>query len=495
MFKRPKLHNERLRLIYIILDLLVLFTGIFLFISLISDLLKPVHWGTFGLAFAFSWTLKILSYRPKRLFWVSNGIIFTIYATLELVLFLQPATLHTILYWSIAPPLIGSLILKRTNTYFWAALGLITSLINIYYALHTGPEVLQIGLNENLIESLIFYVVLCLCLFFFLQLQLNARTNLKTKNRELVELHNEIQSQNEELQQQHEQISTQRDFITQKNESLGNFLEIIVALGSSQNINFGNLEQAEIEICEAAASSLGVSRVSIWSYQADQQSLVCKLLHADGRFQKINTEAIEYKDNPTYFDTIRNTGLVMADLARSSDDMSVLNQKYHIPNQIYSLLDSAYLVDGDFGGVICCEQTHAPRSWTLEDTLVIKVLGNLLTLAHKTRQHTDKNRQLEEKSQEIAELNEHLEEKIAERTSELEKKNLQLTEYAFVNSHLLRGPIARIAGLYYLLESQHPSLKGDMIFGYLKDSINELDKVSKSINKAIEDNSDTPKTP
>jgi len=55
-------------------------------------------------------------------------------------------------------------------------------------------------------------------------------------------------------------------------------------------------------------------------------------------------------------------------------------------------------------------------------------------------------------AEEIKGINENLETVIKDRTYELEIKNKALEEYAFINAHKLRAPLARILGLVHLMK-------------------------------------------
>ncbi|WP_162555972.1 YfiR family protein [Reichenbachiella versicolor] len=84
-------------------------------------------------------------------------------------------------------------------------------------------------------------------------------------------------------------------------------------------------------------------------------------------------------------------------------------------------------------------------------------------------------------NEDLRRLNEMLEIKVAERTRGLKDKNEQLTEYAFVNSHLLRAPLSRILGLCQLLEASSSAEEHDMISA-MKNSADELDSIVRRIN-------------
>ncbi len=95
--------------------------------------------------------------------------------------------------------------------------------------------------------------------------------------------------------------------------------------------------------------------------------------------------------------------------------------------------------------------------------------------------------QIKEAYAEIQAINESLEEKVRERTITLEKQNEQLSEYAFINAHLLRKPLATILGLIDIIEEakDDPETLQELI-AYLKLTSNELDNIIHRISEAVE---------
>jgi signal transduction histidine kinase len=94
--------------------------------------------------------------------------------------------------------------------------------------------------------------------------------------------------------------------------------------------------------------------------------------------------------------------------------------------------------------------------------------------------------EIETQAEHISALNENLEGLVVLRTLELEKKNKALEDYAFINAHKLRAPVASLLGLIHLLGKA--DLKGDAgnIIGHMKDSADKLDDVVRTITRAIE---------
>ena len=98
------------------------------------------------------------------------------------------------------------------------------------------------------------------------------------------------------------------------------------------------------------------------------------------------------------------------------------------------------------------------------------------------------NQQLQQKSQEITSLNQNLEALVLDRTQELEKRNQQLAEYVFTNSHRVRGPIARILGLMQIHESNGFNSEEEQaqLFKFIHRAAKEDDAVVYEISERLE---------
>lgn len=106
-------------------------------------------------------------------------------------------------------------------------------------------------------------------------------------------------------------------------------------------------------------------------------------------------------------------------------------------------------------------------------------------LYQQNLQLTELSDEIKKRIKQLKEYNEHLEERVYERTEELENQNKQLTEYAFINSHLLRGPLARILGIVDLLERSKITAEQEKYIQHLLAASAELDEVITKINKAL----------
>jgi signal transduction histidine kinase len=93
--------------------------------------------------------------------------------------------------------------------------------------------------------------------------------------------------------------------------------------------------------------------------------------------------------------------------------------------------------------------------------------------------------QMEKQAMIIKAINESLEKKVEQRMEELTKKNKMLREYAFVNSHVLRAPLASIMGVVQLFPFTKLDEEQQQLVEYLHKSTKELDEVVRGISKTI----------
>jgi signal transduction histidine kinase len=107
-------------------------------------------------------------------------------------------------------------------------------------------------------------------------------------------------------------------------------------------------------------------------------------------------------------------------------------------------------------------------------------------VSERTSEIQRKNEEIQHQAREIRAINESLERRVHERTHELRRKNKALEEYAFINAHNLRSPVASILGLIDLLDREAMGPDGRELVGHMKQSAERLDGVVRSITESIE---------
>jgi light-regulated signal transduction histidine kinase (bacteriophytochrome) len=73
-------------------------------------------------------------------------------------------------------------------------------------------------------------------------------------------------------------------------------------------------------------------------------------------------------------------------------------------------------------------------------------------------------------------------------TREIEEQNKKLREIAWMQSHEVRAPLARILGLINLITNyDDPGIDQKEMLGHIKDSSNELDQIIRKIVRQTEE--------
>lgn len=88
--------------------------------------------------------------------------------------------------------------------------------------------------------------------------------------------------------------------------------------------------------------------------------------------------------------------------------------------------------------------------------------------------------ELQAANEEIRSINNSLEFMVQERTVTLEERNRQLADFAFLNAHKMRGPLARILGLVDVLKYTNSREQEKEYLGHIVQSAKELDQVIKT---------------
>lgn len=88
-------------------------------------------------------------------------------------------------------------------------------------------------------------------------------------------------------------------------------------------------------------------------------------------------------------------------------------------------------------------------------------------------------------NEEVKAINNNLENIVQERTKLLSMRNQQLTEYAFLNAHKIRGPLSRILGSAGILEYASDECQKQLIVRHIVRSTEELDEVLHQIAKTV----------
>jgi signal transduction histidine kinase len=93
---------------------------------------------------------------------------------------------------------------------------------------------------------------------------------------------------------------------------------------------------------------------------------------------------------------------------------------------------------------------------------------------------------IQQQNEQIRKNNAELVQEVKARTNEIVERQGQIAEFAHIVSHDLRGPVARILGLYNILKFSQSEEELSKIIEQLNKSILEIDMVCRDINKVFD---------
>ena len=413
--------------------------------------------------------------------------------------------------WLAFIPMAANLLIGKRSATLWLIVCIVT-VFTIFY-LSPGREDAAIAYNPDydaffyaiVINGLI-VIILVLSMIYqkskdkYLALLEEKNDLISGFNYELKSKNDEIIAQNEELVQQKEEILAQREFIEMRNTEL-----IKVQEDLNNIIDKLTFTQNELENREA-------KNKSILNAMYGSNLLVAEIDN-DGKFIKVNPLMERYfgsqKDkipgktwNELFLSSKTETNIdfdhIWKEICKGHHQSielpwKIVGKNLLIKKSFFPIHDergkvtNIMLVGQDISQIQ--NQKEEIESLNKELTKKIKEIEkqNIVLLSQR-KEIEAINKEIKQHNKEIRNINASLEKRVRKRTKNLEKKNKQLAEYAYINSHLLRGPLCSILGLVNLMESNSKK-DHELILMHMKKSSDELHEVVKKITEAIEDGS------
>lgn len=409
--------------------------------------------------------------------------------------------MSSMLSWLVVTPLASLMVLPNRWQWFWLLIAIGTVVLFLFLPAPASAWIYNSSwpefYNASLVAGLVLMVYLISNTF---QIQQSRLLVLSESQNE------ELRSAEEELRQSMEELSATQDALNEQNVLIGSrqrktekYLNTLINLAMCKGILEGDKQMAYDQILSTTAQALETSRVSIWHYHPAEHCIECMALFDNGMTKREVGVKLHERDFADYFKAMLSEKVIIADDARNHSATRAFTETYLKPLDIYSLLDAPYIENGKFQGVICCENQGRIKKWDQEDVLFVNSIADLVCMAINSSQRKtfekeilfqreqilQQNEKLVSYAEEIKAINQSLESRVAERTAALHEQNKQLTEYAFVNAHLLRGPLSRILGLAEVIR-QTQSKEELLKFVELLDlSTKELDAVVHRITTIL----------
>ncbi|WP_462248538.1 hypothetical protein [Ekhidna sp.] len=140
------------------------------------------------------------------------------------------------------------------------------------------------------------------------------------------------------------------------------------------------------------------------------------------------------------------------------------------------------------GGAYIAEIPYLPYAFagTIFNITVVFCFASLYSLLGRAYSKLrSKNREVVELISQLKEMNGSLEGIVEQRTKDIEERNEKLEKFAFMNSHLVRAPLANILGAVNHLTDERDANKTKELMDILKVSAVNLDDVIKEVGKSL----------
>lgn len=229
-------------------------------------------------------------------------------------------------------------------------------------------------------------------------------------------------------------------------------------------------------------------------YFLQKQSTLLKVYQKLNDVPNANRVAREIITNipsvPRVVATMRIYRIVESAYAQLGDQpmaYAYLQKYFDVYQQVYNQKQVSDLLDKDFEQVLTQQRkqseleenllkatiaNHRQQQWALiiGSGLLLVIIG-LLWFRYRY----------------LKQFNVRLNKMVDDRTHELSIKNHQLSEYAFINAHKLRAPVARIMGLLHVYQMKNSEVSAETLMNLLANETQSLDGIIRSITEAIEE--------
>jgi len=150
--------------------------------------------------------------------------------------------------------------------------------------------------------------------------------------------------------------------------------ETLIHQSHNQLFYEGNITDGSKLLTKEVTISTDTDRCSIWLYNEDKSSIICKQLYVKAEDKWYSDIALHKKDYEPYFNALIVDPIIIANDARTHQSTRCFTESYLIPLGINSMLDVPIYYKGKVIGVICIESFET-KEWH-------KVEVNLLRCYH-----------------------------------------------------------------------------------------------------------------
>jgi hypothetical protein len=280
---------------------------------------------------------------------------------------------------------------------------------------------------------------------------------------------------------------------------LKKFTQNILHLSKNKNVYSEIISEAFKEITIFAVENMHVSRISIWECKDDGKTIECIVCYDGTTNEYTKGQVLSAKKYPVYFSHLLKKETIVAYDAQTNDITKEFTNDYLIPNNIKSLMDIPFFIDGKFKGILCLEQQTEKRNWSEIDILFTQTIAMYTSIVYYCIYRKNQNQTLQQltdqlmtKNALLSKINKKIVSENDTLITDLDWKNKNISQIrdflnslSFKNSHHLRGPLSRILGLLNLYYSDNDTDNKALYVEYMDKSAKEMDQIVRGITEEI----------
>ncbi|WKB53285.1 ATP-binding cassette domain-containing protein [Eleftheria terrae] len=137
-------------------------------------------------------------------------------------------------------------------------------------------------------------------------------------------------------------------------------------------------------LCVELQTTFACSRASLWRFGGaapGDLSLTCVAAFDEAEGPSSGGDVLNQSEYHGYFEALLQHGVYASIDVLTDPHLQGLVAPYFLPRGIRSLLDTTFKVNGKIFGVVCIEQTGAPRDWTLRERQALRNVSSQISLA------------------------------------------------------------------------------------------------------------------
>ena len=139
-------------------------------------------------------------------------------------------------------------------------------------------------------------------------------------------------------------------------------------------------DETRSAVIDVFLQRLHCARVSLWKFSGedDDLSLLCFASKSAGGTLDTSERRLMRSEYRDYFNALIERGTYLSVDAMRDPALQAMRASYLVPNNVLSMLDAAFLLNGRAYGMICCEETAAQRHWRPSDVTALRAIATRL---------------------------------------------------------------------------------------------------------------------